>query len=611
MQTLESVNLENLKISELCQNECVFSIPTYQRGYRWDEKNVYELLEDIWEYHVNKRDENYGEYYCLQPIVVMQSNDNCWEVVDGQQRLTTIFIILKYLENPRIKTKLFSILFERDTMAGNKMREEYLLHIADNMNLDAIKLDQLDFHYFNSTAKTVHEWIAESPEKFSGLQDAILSDVQIIWYELEKGTRAKEVFRHINDGKIDLTNSELIKALLLNSKHFKSGADKHIENELIRMEQERIALLWDEIEIKLHDDNFWHFIYQGEREYQTRIEYIFELIYAEGEGVALNKIGRYDTFSYFERIIKDTSQSSKTSVTQIWDKVKQYYRTFEDWFYDVELYNKIGYIVHFSDSSSVNTLVQKSFELEKALFREYLNQLITKSINLSSLESLSYEKNARIVNRVLILFNLETLINATEPTRFPFSKVLYTHGGKKVQWSLEHIHAQKSKVLKGEALQIWLVSHKASLERRFPFELDSQKQEEYRSLIEKFNIYLATPTLVTDDVFEELVTDLQYIADNVADNMDENDMHSIKNLTLLQMGQNSAVNNSVFDVKRSMIIDMSQSGDYIPPCTLHVFLKFYNKNATRFDFWGKEDGDAYMTAMNDLLSKYLLKVEEA
>src|SRR5690606_37061213 len=78
-----------------------FFIPDYQRGYRWKPEQVNNLLDDIWDFafpsHSYKKGEN--EFYCLQPIVVRKSEDEKFEVIDGQQRLTTIYLILKNLEH--------------------------------------------------------------------------------------------------------------------------------------------------------------------------------------------------------------------------------------------------------------------------------------------------------------------------------------------------------------------------------------------------------------------------------------------------------------------------------------------------------------------------------
>ena len=74
-----------------------FYIPSYQRGYRWQKDQVYRLLDDIYT--------NGAKSYCLQPVVVRKHDDR-YELIDGQQRLTTLYILLKYIQKeykPRIK----------------------------------------------------------------------------------------------------------------------------------------------------------------------------------------------------------------------------------------------------------------------------------------------------------------------------------------------------------------------------------------------------------------------------------------------------------------------------------------------------------------------------
>lgn len=83
-------------ISELLDEK--FYMPAYQRGYRWSERQVMELLNDIKEFQQQAEEGPKEAFYCLQPIVVKQRDDS-WELVDGQQRLTTIFIILTYLKD--------------------------------------------------------------------------------------------------------------------------------------------------------------------------------------------------------------------------------------------------------------------------------------------------------------------------------------------------------------------------------------------------------------------------------------------------------------------------------------------------------------------------------
>ena len=121
-EDLKNSKLKLKSIYELLCNEEgkaeSFFIPSYQRGYRWTKQQVEELLEDIWEF-ISKNKKEDDEFYCLQPIVVKRNKeDNTkWDVIDGQQRLTTIYIILKVLED---KIESDSKSFDLDYYSPNK-----------------------------------------------------------------------------------------------------------------------------------------------------------------------------------------------------------------------------------------------------------------------------------------------------------------------------------------------------------------------------------------------------------------------------------------------------------------------------------------------------------
>ena len=98
----ENPNFRLKAVAELLDGNHHFYIPSYQRGYRWDEKQVEDLLKDISDFASNSKK---GDFYCLQPVVVKsktwEKNDGSditgWEVIDGQQRLTTLLLLLNFL----------------------------------------------------------------------------------------------------------------------------------------------------------------------------------------------------------------------------------------------------------------------------------------------------------------------------------------------------------------------------------------------------------------------------------------------------------------------------------------------------------------------------------
>ena len=192
-----------------------FHIPYYQRGYRWTNHQVTDLLNDIWTF-ANRQGKN-KEFYCLQPIVVksmnwMDKGENVsgWEIIDGQQRLTTIYIILSYIAKEYLKVdslledygrEIFSIKYE--TRPGSEI---FIKDISDDRT-------NIDYYHMWLAYNTIKEWFTNGEvirdrndrEKFLttilGKADDE-SSVQVIWYEVEQNANSIELFTRLNIGKI-------------------------------------------------------------------------------------------------------------------------------------------------------------------------------------------------------------------------------------------------------------------------------------------------------------------------------------------------------------------------------------------------------------------------
>lgn len=116
-----------LKTIQQLQNHHFF-VDKYQRGYKWDVRQVLDILEDIEAFKpLGKR------FYCLQPVVVRsveQDSRNAYELIDGQQRLTTIFIILKALSDP-----IYTVDYQ--TRKGSA---SFLSDISKNIEIDELNI---------------------------------------------------------------------------------------------------------------------------------------------------------------------------------------------------------------------------------------------------------------------------------------------------------------------------------------------------------------------------------------------------------------------------------------------------------------------------------------
>ena len=150
--------IELKSISELLGKH--FYIPSYQRGYRWEEQQILDLLNDILEFQ-KKNGKDEGEFYCLQPLIITQKENDIWEVVDGQQRLTTIYILLSYLKDALeilgLPNNLFSIEYETREKEDCSSKE-FLQNITSTAEINKTNID---FYRMSDAYLIIKKWFEE------------------------------------------------------------------------------------------------------------------------------------------------------------------------------------------------------------------------------------------------------------------------------------------------------------------------------------------------------------------------------------------------------------------------------------------------------------------
>ena len=538
-----------------------FFVPSYQRGYRWGKDEVIRLLDDIYQ--------NGKKNYCLQPVVV-RNNGNSYELIDGQQRLTTLYLIYKYVRsvNPFFPEPAFHLIYE------TREKSEAFLQ---NIDL-SLREDNIDFWFIANAYELIQNWFEEDLQmRVMHTFEYLKEDVKIIWYEVGEEEDAIALFTRLNIGKIALTSAELVKAMFLSLDH----ADA-----MNREKQEEISLQWDNMEKELHNSSLWFFLTNGQTgKYQTRIDLILDLI---------SKKPAENRDSYFTFFQIDTLRR-EMSLDDIWRKIQRTFLTLKDWHENHELYHKIGYLIA-SDSMSLQELYALSEGKTKQGFRARLDDCIRKSIFIQgNYADLSYDKplDYKKISTLLLLFNVESVRQNGDHTQwFPFDHFKYERG-RKISWSLEHIHAQESEGLRTQEMwKEWLDLHIRSV----------QSVTEDIDLIDAMKAAIENPRLDRLE-FDELQ---RRVFGVLSEKGNVEYIHSIGNLALLKSDDNAALNNSAFDVKRNMIISMDREGKYIPFCTKMVFLKYYSPSSeNQLHFWGQSDRVAYLQAMNQVLALYL------
>lgn len=122
---VDSGLLKTLSVGDIAGD---FYVPSYQRGYRWGKQEVRQLLEDI-------RESNGATYY-LQPLVVKRRDDDSWELVDGQQRLTTLYLIFRYLKRTHLPSAAINYSLTYATREGSTAYLDCLDETEANTNID-------------------------------------------------------------------------------------------------------------------------------------------------------------------------------------------------------------------------------------------------------------------------------------------------------------------------------------------------------------------------------------------------------------------------------------------------------------------------------------------
>jgi uncharacterized protein with ParB-like and HNH nuclease domain len=561
---MNSIDLKTL--NELSQYS--FFIPAYQRGYRWTSQEVKDLLNDIKEFTPREIDGTEDKtWYCLQPVVVKKKNQDEYEVIDGQQRLTTVYLMLYYLNQDFIEKKqdkLFSIDYQTRTDS-----KAFLQNPESNSD------SCIDFYYMHEAYSTIEKWFeANEGQPFfdkNEYRSKLKFHTKVIWYETTEDSPIT-VFTRLNIGKISLTNAELIKALFLNSTNFRStNADG------MRRRQIEIANEWDSIETALQNDKLWYFL-SDEHKSDNRIEYIFDL---------MNDSGDTDPYSTFRFFNAKLAGKDELVMNKYWEEIQAYYQRFNEWFSERELYHKIGFILT-TKIAKVKELYIQSSALKKSEFVSYIDELIKHHYKNQNLFDLTYE--GKDSKSILLLYNILTMLqNKHDSSYFPFDDY------KLNKWDIEHIASRKDANSIPEAnRRDWLLDVKCYIDK---------EQNDGPGLIQQLDLMLSNGTFESDDDFGIL---FDKVTTHFNKNMNETeDIDGISNLALLDEKTNRGYKNAVFPLKRKFIIDLDKTGGFVPICTKNVFLKYFSDYPPKVSFWTQDDRERYEKDLIRVLTNYL------
>lgn len=630
-------NFAPMPIADLLDGKHHFVIPSFQRGYRWEEKQVTDLLEDIKQF---ANDDNVkSDSYFLQPVVVKATKYkmadgqelDAYEVLDGQQRLTTMLLLLKRLmkrlgedEREMYEDSLYDIVYT------NRPQLDF-----DNPNA----ADNIDSYYLSEAKRIIDEWFKnqiKNKQNLNNFTGSLLYNqkrqVKIIWYAIDEDSAdlvSINIFNRLNKGKISLTSSELIKALFIMDYDLRAGDDK--------LPAEQLSMEWNEMERKFQDDNFWYFISDDSQGTQTRIDVLFDFVTCRDEEKDTDYSYRefqklYDFCRNQERNKTDEQFASNWSndihnMQDAWRQVRKTFDRLVAWYEDNLYYHYVGYLVAIGFTPlQINNHLEEVKRKRKDSEPEYewtvedtmhsLRQkmmerfrLDNKFIRKDAIDEFEYKSD--YVPRILLLFNVECCRKG-QNVRFAFDKY------KKGKWDVEHVDSQNDATLQEyEDRMRWLKNVKFIL----GLEHTDRSKELAIKCQQLIDDFTARTKVNVDQYRDFYLTINRFYSAESGENDEEVDLTTKKkdylsNLTLLDSATNREYKDAPFAYKRYCIVKYDRMGDrFIPLCTRNLFLKYYtdsNKDSSYLDMmrWSSSDREGYMKAMHEAVDPIFDSVVE-
>lgn len=638
-------NSQWLSVKYIVSKYKKFNVPSLQRTYRWGEKEITLLLNDLYEFY-NTNEDSTNDFYPLQPLILKKSNknDDTWNVLDGQQRLTTIKLIASYLG----MDKDYCLDISYDTREKTK---DFLDNISNKKEEDVGK--SMELYYIFHAYEVIEAWFQKDTEKINAITNVLFEKerTRFVVQDMNSDDDEAKTFQNINQGRIPLSCSELIKALFLghifeshkidNNCRFAYSSDGYglfipinpikEKQELTRI-QNIIAKEWNDIETVLMHDEFYSFVCPEKEKSINRMDFLFKVACRNEK---FKKYNTDDPFNAFYECIKDGNVVDNISCC--WNVVFKCFNRMQKLYYDFDAYHLVGFCncEHIGISEDFYKYCNDDEKMDefKTAIREKIKRKVLNDIKIDDLENLQYENNKDQIKEILLLHNLQSY--SDEKLRFPFN--LYD-GGK--NYDIEHIHATAEEKADKKSRYEWykinnsaIKKKKKKLEEKLKEKLKekSKDSDDLKDKIGEFDFFEKGYEKIEkgyekknfDSFKDDRFNDLREIM--IKDNLDneKEDLskdNKIRNLCLLDSTTNRTYKNSLFITKREMILKKAKckldKENYVYPlllCTERIFLKFYSNvdSDDNLNFWTLNNREAYLKDISKKVTDFLkLKGED-
>lgn len=535
------------------QKKDYYNIPLYQRGYKWTPKEVLKLLDDI-----NGFNPSEDKFYCLQNITIVPDK-NLFNVVDGQQRLSTLTLLLSFLgETELVKNKLKFPENSIRTETNNFINEIIIQNthtindiLWDDFIEDKKQFDHQDiFHLFHSY-QAIEEWFLEEkrPTK-KDFKNKLVNNVKLIVNKIDNKSDEEEIFGNLNSKRIPLDGADLFRAILITRVASEEGKKDANIKDIIQLNEKRIKIGWEFDVI----NNWWS---------QGNVKNYFEKFITIKSEIASSDLKLFDTkkhpinlllFLFAEsdgkkQLSLDYIESYNNSAISLYKKILKLHNTLVDWFEDREIYHFLGFL--FANSKTTFKTIWEKWEksIDREDFKTSLKGDIKKLIFKDGVEIDFADENIdwyndenKLLIKVLILLDVISSLDKSQPFMDPSYFI-------KSNNDIEHIFPQNPADVKDKKEFLDFLNNGIA---KIPFDtLDYEKKSKSVKYMDKVEAFI-----------QEHINSIH--------------INCIGNLVLLYSSLNRSIGRKSYTIKRSRVIDYFNNGTYIQPHTFRVFVRYFN-----------------------------------
>lgn len=547
-----------------------YHIPAYQRSYKWGaDKNgaVTILLNDLWMAYqkatVSDRKEYYLQYITVKPVTIEAIQ--CLEVIDGQQRLTTLSLLLStisyLLDNENLADKKLDYAIRENFFEDYVYKKESLAELLSKNWQEHITekedFNKQDIYYLFHSVQKCHSFLSQKEVRIEleSFTDYILRYVKLIVNSVETHISSESVFSNLNSNKVPLTETELIKGLFI-TKVGRSKNDNHQKHfqEIVEI-RSNIGRQWDEISSWANQPEVRNIYFSKSKDAMRELLVLTAMVLS-GENVKVDQNedkGEYPLFNLF---------LNHEGYQRAFSKLVEIKNILESWFLDNVKYNYIGFLRLYkgTDLNTRTFLVQLLRKENKPDLLEYLKEKKKALFEDINLEEVNYSESPNEIHQILLALNV--FIEGQENLRFDFYQY------KLKDWTLEHIFPQtpegKNQVLNDENKE----AIRNMLGESMTDEIDTILSKPERTSEEKEVYYKALK--------------------------EHKALNSLGNMCLLTGGDNASNGNKFFSDKRDNILRLIRKGSFVPRHTFDVFSKmFEGADIDQMKAWSVSDITAH------------------